>query len=198
MPPLIFENAKAANDKLNLKMRTLDPNDLQKEARIISGIFNEALADNWGFEEFTNNQIQEMVTMLKLFIDPRIVAFAQVDGKDIGCLLMIPNYNHLIKPCLGKIGPGLLWRYFQRNKTTKSVRGYALGVLKKYQGLGVGSALTAEMLRIGMTTEYSECEVSWVLANNSPMNELAKAMGGKQSKVYRIYQKTPINVALHN
>lgn len=198
LPPLVLENSKKCHEKLNLTMRTLNPKKLREEARIIAEIFNEALADNWGFEEFLEAQIDEMVTMLKLFIDHRVVAFAQVDGKDIGCLLMIPNYNHLIKPSKGKLGPGLILRYLNRAKTTHTIRGYALGVLKKYQGMGVGSALTDEMFKIGAVCGYEEAEVSWVLANNSPMNELAKAMGGKQNKVYRIYSRKPLSNALHN
>lgn len=199
VPDLVKQNAKKSKEKLNLTMRTLDIKNLNREARIISGIFNEALAQNWGFEEFTNDQINEMVTMLKLFIDPRMVHFAMHEGKEIGCLIMIPNYNHLIKPCRGKLTAGLIWRYFQRAKTTDSIRGYALGVLKKYQGHGIGSALTESMFEMARQNNiYSVCEVSWVLANNSPMNDLAIAMGGKQNKVYRIYQKAPIIDTLHN
>jgi len=198
LPDIVKENAAKANKELKITMRTLDPKNLDKEARIIAGIFNEALSDNWGFEEFLDDQVKEMVMLFKLFIDPRVVAFAQVDGKDIGCLIMIPNYNHLIKPSKGKLGPGLLMRYFGRNKTTNSIRGYALGVLKKYQGHGVGSALTDAMFKMGVPIGYGTCEVSWVLANNNSMNDLAKAMGGKQNKVYRIYSKPPLIDATHN
>jgi len=198
LPEIVKENALKAKKELNLTIRTLDPKNLNKEARIIAEIFNEALSENWGFEEFLDEQVKEMVMLFKLFIDPRVVAFAQVDGKDIGCLIMIPNYNHIIKPSKGKLGLGLLMRYFGRNKTTNSIRGYALGVLKKYQGHGVGSALTDAMFKIGVPIGYAECEISWILANNNSMNELAKAMGGKQNKVYRIYSKAPLNNATRN
>lgn len=191
-PQLIVDNGKKAVKELNLTFRTLDPRNLTKEARLIAGIFNEALSENWGFEEFVDDQIKEMVMMFKFFIDPRIVLFAMVDGKEVGCLLMIPNYNHLIKPSNGKVGPGLFLRYLKRKKTTHSIRGYALGILKKYQGRGIGSALTHEMFRISPPLGYKSCEVSWILANNSPMNDLAKAMGGKQNKVYRIYNRNPM------
>lgn len=193
VPQLVIDNARRAESELKLTYRTLNPKNLTAEARSIARIFNEALAQNWGFEEFENAQINEMVTLLKLFIDPRVVLFAQVAGRDIGCLLMIPNYNHIIKPSRGRLGFGLLVRYFKRYKTTNSLRGYALGVLKEYQKAGIGSALTAKMFEIGGEVGYHSCEVSWVLANNSPMNDLAVAMGGKQRKVYRIYNKNPLN-----
>lgn len=193
LPPAIAENDVNARKELKLTFRSLNPKKLREEAFTIAGIFNEALRDNWGFEEFLESQIDEMVMMLKFFIDPRIVVFAMVDGKEIGCLIMIPNYNHLIKPCNGKLGLGLIARYLNRYKTTDTFRGYALGVLKKYHGHGIGSSLVAEMFRVCAPLPYEYCEVSWVLANNGPMNELSKAMGGLQNKVYRIYKKAPVN-----
>src|SRR5476649_1660945 len=198
LPKDILDHSKKCRQELDLTFRALNPKNLNKEARIIAGIFNEALSNNWGFEEFLEDQLKEMVTMFKFFIDPKVVVFAMVDGQEIGCLLMIPNYNHLIKPCKGKLSAGLIWRYFQRKNTTTSIRGYALGVLKAFQGKGVGSALTDEMFRIAKHTPYRFGEISWVLANNSPMNDLARGMGGKQNKVYRVYKKEPVNNALHN
>jgi GNAT superfamily N-acetyltransferase len=192
LPTEMIEHSKKSRSDLDLTFRHLDKNNLESEARIIAGIFNEALKNNWGFEEFLEDQLKEMVTMFKLFIDPKVVILALKDGKEIGCLLMIPNYNHLIKACRGKLTLGLLWRYLRRHSTTDSIRGYALGVLKEFQGKGVGSALTDEMYRRCQNNSYENCEVSWVLANNSSMNDLAKGMGGKRDKIYRIYTKSPI------
>ncbi len=191
-PEAILENSNKARSELKLNFRSVNPKELRKEARIIAGIFNEALKDNWGFEEFLESQIDEMVLMFKYFIDPRIVVYAMHEGKEIGCLFMIPNYNHVIQPCEGHLTLGLLGRYLKRSKTTDSFRGYALGVLKKYQGHGIGSALVAEMFTVCKDLPYEDCEISWVLANNGPMNELSKAMGGKQNKVYRVYKKAPL------
>lgn len=189
LPASIIEKGEEARTKHGITVRFLDPKDLWKEARTIGGIFNDALKGNWGYEEFTDDQVKEMVQLLKLFIDPRVVAFAQKDGKDIGCLIMIPNYNPVIRPSRGKLGLGLFWRFFRGKKSMEGIRGYALGVLKPYHKMGIGSFLTAEMFKAGPKAGYKRCEISWILANNGPMNELSKAMGGKQNKVYRIYEK---------
>ncbi|MBK9294317.1 MAG: hypothetical protein IPM57_07710 [Oligoflexia bacterium] len=193
LPELIKDNSKKARENLNLSFRQLDAKNLKKEARIIAGIFNEALSENWGFEEFLDSQIDEMVFQLKFFLDPRMIVFALHEGKEVGCLVMIPNYNHIIKPSWGKIDLGLISRYLNRKKTTNSIRGYALGVLKKYHGKGVGSAITEEMFNVGAKTNYALCEISWVLASNGPMNELSQAMGGLHNKVYRIYKKQALS-----
>jgi GNAT superfamily N-acetyltransferase len=192
--PLIKENAKTARDN-GYKIRFIDKKKLKDEARTIAKIFNDALSDNWGFEEFIESQVNEMVLMFKFFLDLRVVAIVHKDGKDIGCLIMIPNFNPMIKPSNGKFSPSLIWRYFNRYKFTNGhLRGYALGVLKEHHGQGIGSLLVDEMYKIGAEIGYNNAEISWVLANNGPMNELSKAMNGKQSKVYRIFDKTPVEL----
>lgn len=186
LPPVIKENAEKAYEK-GIRVRYLDPKNLDKEARTIATIFNDALSKNWGFEEFLDEQINEMVTLFKLFIDPRVVSFAQHEGKDVGCLIMLPNFNPLIKKSQGRLTPGLIWRFLTQKKKLPQARGYALGVLREYHSMGIGSALTHSMFEKGVEAGYKSAEISWILANNGPMNELSKAMGGRHNKVYRIY-----------
>lgn len=193
LPELISKNADKCVAETGITFRQLNIYDLNREARVIAGIFNEALNGNWGFEEFDDAQINEMVMLLKIFIDPRVVVFAMVDGKEVGCLLCIPNYNPVIKPSRGGVGLGLIARFLWNKSRTKTMRGYALGVLKKYQGKGVGSAITKYVWDVGTAAGYRRGEISWILANNSPMNDLAEAMGGKQDKTYRIYSKPQLN-----
>jgi hypothetical protein len=187
--PVVRENAEKAR-LAGVTARTLDMKNLETEARLIARIFNDALSKNWGFEEFLDEQVKEMVTLFKLFIDPRVVAFAEYQGKTVGCLMMLPNYNPIIaKAHKGRLTPSLVMEYFTKRKKLSSIRGYALGVLREAHGLGIGSFLTEFMFRHGGGLGYHDCEISWVLASNGPMNELSKAMNGKQNKVYTIFER---------
>ena len=188
---LIVDNAEKARQN-GYKIRFPNKKKLREEATSIARIFNDALSDNWGFEEFIKEQVDEMVLMFKYFLDLRVIAIVHKDGKDIGCLIMIPNFNSMIKPAKGKLSPSLIWRYLNRQKYTEGkLRGYALGVTKDHHGQGIGSLLVDEMYKIGAQIGYNYAEISWVLANNGPMNELSRAMNGKQSKVYRIFDRAP-------
>ncbi|MGE3973094.1 MAG: N-acetyltransferase family protein [Bdellovibrionales bacterium] len=187
-------NAKRAADA-GVTIRAVNPKRMKEDVRSIVKIFNDALSQNWGFEEFVDEQVKEMYTLFRLFIDHRVVAIAEKDGKAIGSLIMLPNFNPVIKSSKGKITPQLIWNFLRKKSLLKNVRGYALGVLREHHGLGVGSALTAAMFEMGDAVGYRKAEISWVLANNGPMNELSKAMGGKHNKVYRVYQKSSIATA---
>ncbi|MEQ1877502.1 MAG: GNAT family N-acetyltransferase [Bdellovibrionia bacterium] len=185
---IVKESARRARG-MGVTVRAMNPKDLKNEARTVAGIFNDALSRNWGYEEFLEEQVKEMVSLFKLFIDSRVVAFAQKGGKDVGCLIMLPNYNPIIKDSKGKITPGLIWKYFKRKTLVDTTRGYALGVLKEYHGLGIGSVLVDHMFEAAPDAGYKTAEISWILANNGPMNELSKAMGGRHNKVYRVFEK---------
>lgn len=189
-----IEQGAAKAKKAGVNIRPLNRSRLKEEARAIAGIFNDALSENWGYEEFLEDQINEMVTLFKLFIDPRVVTIAEFNGKPVGCLIMIPDFNPIIKRSKGRLTPTLIWRFLTQKKKLSNIRGYALGVLREYHGLGIGSALTDNMFKLGPTYGYERCEISWVLANNGPMNELSKAMGGKHDKIYRVFSSNP---ALH-
>lgn len=196
LEPSLYKNAEESV-KAGVTIRTVNRKDLNGEARIISGIFNDALSKNWGFEEFLEEQINEMVMMMKMFLDTDVVSIAMLNGKPVGSLIMIPNYNPLIKPFKGKVTPGFILKFMNKKKYVNNLRGYALGVLKEAHGLGIGSLLVKDMFERGPRHGYPSAEVSWVLANNGPMNELSKAMGGKHSKVYRIFEKNSLTGAKH-
>lgn len=173
-----------------ITIRFANVKQFDREARNIAGIFNQALSQNWGFEEFQDHQIREMIRLFKFIIDPRMVAVAVKDGKDIGSLIMLPNYNPIIKPHKGRITPLLIYKYLRRYKFFSSTRGYALGVLKDYHGMGVGSLLAIKMFEQGMKIGYFTGEISWVLANNKVMNHLGQGVSitGKHNKIYRVYE----------
>lgn len=187
---VITENAKKAKAN-GYGVRKINRRKLKDEAFAIASIFNDALSKNWGFEEFIEEQVNEMVLMFRFFLDMDAIYIAHKDGKDIGCLLMIPNFNHLIKNCKGKITLEFLYKYLRRFKEHKNeIRGYALGVKKEAHGQGIGSLLVDEgWTDMYHNIGYTDGEISWVLSNNGPMNELSLAMNGKHNKVYRIYEK---------
>lgn len=196
MPQSIYDNA-AECDKKGFTVRTLNKNKLREEATHIANIFNDALSNNWGYEEFLDEQVDEMVTLFKVFIDPRVVFIVEKDGRAIGSLVMLPNYNPVIKSGNGRLTPKVIWNFMRTKNKHKSLRGYALGVLKEFHGQGIASLICREALKHCVAAGYETCEISWILASNGPMNELSKHLGGKQSKTYRIYEAPKISSPEH-
>lgn len=187
LPKSLLDNAADAKSR-GFKMRPMDPKAIRKEATTIQGIFNDALSKNWGYEEFLDEQVNEMVMLLRTFIDPRVVFFVGQGDRDVGCLIMIPDYNPLIKSGRGRLSPKVIWDFLTKKKTIHHLRGYALGVLREFHGQKIASLVVDYAWTECVKAGYNTGEISWILASNGPMNELSKHLGGQQSKTYRIYE----------
>jgi hypothetical protein len=187
LPPSLAANAAEARAN-GFRMRTLNPKKLKEEAKTIQRIFNDALSKNWGYEELLDDQVSEMVMLFKAFIDPRVVFLVEKDGKDVGCLITLPNYNPVIKSGKGSFTPKVIWDFFRNKGKLKRLRGYALGVLREYHGQKLASLIIDCAWTDCVKAGYTGAEISWILASNGPMNELSKHLGGQQSKTYRIYE----------
>ena len=125
-------------------------------------------------------------------MDTRLVCFTMKDGKETGCTILFPNLSPLFQRANGKLSLAFLWDMFRNRRKYTQIRGYAQGLRKGHQGSGnvcmMIDALYARAVEMGLT----HCEISWVLANNRPMTELAQSMGGVHNKTYRVYEKAPL------
>ncbi len=190
------ENMRQRKDECEANgysVRYMNPKKMKEEVRTIAKIFNDALSENWGFEELIDEQVKDMYLMFKFFVNPEVVAFATKDGEDVGCLIMLPNFNPLIKANKGSLSLKLIIDIFRKKKKIDSCRGYALGVKKKYHGEGLGSFLVwHSWYRSTRHAGYKRGEISWILKNNDSMNNLTLQMEGKPNKKYRIFSKAPL------
>ncbi len=192
LPEEIAEKAAEAK-KEGFTIRYLDKSKMREEVKSVMRIFNEALSDNWGFEEFLESQINDMYMEFKFFLDHRIVAFAQHEGKDVAAIILLPNYNPLISDAKGRLSLKTLWRFLTQKKKINSARGYALGVLKDFHSKGVGSLLVESVWHKAVSLGYTHGEISWVLSSNKSMNGLATTLNGEPNKKYRIYERKALN-----
>jgi GNAT superfamily N-acetyltransferase len=69
----------------------------------------------------------------------------------------------------------------------RTVRVLALGVEKQYQSSGLGAAFYASLVKGARKLGYGDCEMSWILEDNTLMNRALEVMGAKRYKTYRIY-----------
>jgi len=189
LPESLYQKA-SESEMAGFRVRWMTARSMKKDVQSIARIFNDALADNWGFEALNKSQLNEMYLMFKFFIEPDLVSFVQKDGKDVACLIMIPNYNALLKQVNGHLTFRLVWDLLFKRHKPDSIRGYALGVLKSYHQQGLGSLLVTKTWdKCVQHRGMKNAEISWVLANNESMNKLTLQMGGKPNRRYRVYSR---------
>lgn len=194
--PATLKNFEDRVPTKGMIVRSINMKKYHEEVRIIGEIFNDAWSENWGFVPLAKNEIEHMASQLKPLIIPDLVWFVEMNGEPAAFLVCLPNLNEAIVDLKGKILPfgwsKILWRL--KVKGLKSARVPLLGVRKKYLNgmLGpfmVGSIMNKMFYEI-KKRNIEKLEMSWVLEDNVPMNQLAKRMGGRHYKTYRVFQKS--------
>ena len=107
---------------------------------------------------------------------------------------MLPDINQILKPFKGKMNfwNKLLFLIQKRGKKINRSRITILGVIPKYQGKGVESAIFWH-LRKPLEVKrphYKEIEISWVGDFNPKMKATLEAMKANPGKLHITYRKT--------
>jgi len=189
-PDIMQSRAQRAAAK-GIVVERMQAGDLRRQVDRIAEVFNDALSQNWGFEPIEGEQLADLMLLARWVLDPNMVFLAYQNSHPIGCLIILPNLNPMLRASRGKLNHRLIWKYLTRRRWVDSYRGYALGVRKEYRADEVTAALIHAALLRGKEIAWRELEISWVLESNRPMNALASALGGKRSKVYRLLERPP-------
>jgi GNAT superfamily N-acetyltransferase len=124
---------------------------------------------------------------MKQILDPGLVLLGEVKGKIVGFALALPDVNYALKPARGRLLPIGLLKILYYQRLIKNVRVLALGVEKRYLSSGLGAAFYAALVRNAKIAGYGDCEMSWILEDNTLMNRSLEVMGARRYKTYRIY-----------
>jgi hypothetical protein len=92
----------------------------------------------------------------------------------------------------GRLFPLGLFKFLYYTKVKRIITGLRLvtmGVVHKYQKLGLDMIFFVDTYNEGRRKGYKWAELSWILERNTLMNKGAVDMGARPYKRYRIYEK---------
>ncbi len=132
-----------------------------------------------------------MAASLRHLIVPELALVAEVEGKPIGAVLCLLDYNPRIKAIAGRLLPYGFLRLLWNKRGIKRVRILAANVVPEYQAWGIGlvllNALEPRIVGFGL----EELEFSWVLESNHLSRRSLERGGARITKTYRVYQDDP-------
>lgn len=173
----------------NVTIRNFDRRDFRREVERVMAIYNQAWEDNWGFVPMTDAELEHMAKALKPLLEPRLVAFAEVDGEPIGFSLVVPDVNPLIKRIDGRLLPFGFWTLMRGVRRTPGIRLMAMGVVRAFHRKGIDSLLYLDAFRNSKKTNKVQSEIGWVLETNPVMINTIEKIGGIRDRTHRLYQR---------
>jgi hypothetical protein len=182
--------AELVRKRRNVTIRPINMKKLfTEEIELIKAVYNDAWTRNWGFVPWTEAELEHTAKDLKKAVVPDIVLLAFVDGEIAGFSLSLPDLNIALRHIRGRLLPFGLFKVLWYARKIDMLRVLALGVRKKFQGLGLDALFYYETYTRGMKAGFRRGEFSWVLEDNFPMRNAMENWGARIYKTYRMYGK---------
>jgi hypothetical protein len=195
LPPRAIRAWEEVKRMPEVRLRSIDLDNMQREMAAIMRIYNDAWRGKWAYVPALPDEVEKFAHDLKLIVDTDIAFLADIDGETAGMCIMLPNLNEAIADLNGKLFPfgaaKLLYR--MKVKHPVSTRLMMLGIRedirKQRRYGGLSAAMYVETAKRGYGKGYRWAELSWIREDDAPINLGIKMMGGKVYKRYRVFQK---------
>ena len=89
----------------------------------------------------TNDEIDALAEDLKPLVVPELALFAEIEGKAIGFILAVPDYNFIFKQMNGHLFPFNFLKLYTQRKKMKWLRIIIMGVLPEYRQRGIDAVM---------------------------------------------------------
>lgn len=195
-PELVNRIVASGEKNPRIRIRQADVRHVEREAKIVFDILNDAWSKNWGFVPISDREIAYVSKKMKPLVKPDLLLIAELDGEPVAFMLTFPDFNHFIKPFRGKLFPFnflklLAWL---RRPRGPRMRVPLMGVRRKLQSSRVASQLAfmmIEYIRRAAVPVYGAetAEIGWILEDNQGMIAIADAINSKVNREYNIYGK---------
>ena len=188
--------AMARKYRGRIQVRPLQRQNFRVEIELLRDIFNDAWSENWGFVPFTEMEFAELGSVMKWLIPDDFVQVAEVDGVPAAFIVVLPNFNEILRQLNGKLLPSGWLRLIRQVKScaVTTARVPLMGVRKRFHDTPLGITLAFSVIdaprKYLIARGIQEVELSWILEDNLSMRAILDRIGGKVYKRYRIYEKT--------
>jgi hypothetical protein len=192
LPERFLKIARWVSKKPGYEFRHFTWKDQDKFTHDFAKVFNEAWASfKVHFEPLDPEYIRGVLRKAKAIVDEEFIWLAYFDGKPIAIYLMFPDLNQILKYLNGKLDPISIIRFFylKKHKMMTRAKGLLMGVIPKYQGLGIESAFILNISKVfEKKPHYKEIEFSWVADFNPKMRKIFISVGSIPVKNYITYR----------
>lgn len=191
LDPKLLTLAAQVQERFKITVRPSTKATFSRDIDAFLKIYNRALPGTWGFVPLSDAEVKHIASGLKMLIVPELVRIAEHEGKPVGAVFGLLDYNPIIKQIDGRLFPfGFLKVLFGR-KNLKRIRLVSTNVLPEYQRFGLPLVLMKSLLESAMAWGIEEGEFSWVLESNHLSRATLERGGAKLIKTYRIYDLEP-------
>ena len=144
-------------------------------------IHKQAWSSHGNYKPVRFEQLKDMIKEARLILEEEFIWYVYYNNKPIAFFMMVPDFNQIIR----KINSGKLnlWNvtkifWHKRIKTITQCRVIVLGVIPKFQRMGIESGIFYQLKQVMLRKPwYKDMEMSWVGDFNPKMIAMFKSFG---------------------
>lgn len=176
-------------ERFGVTVRGMDTKKFNEEVETFLQIYNQAMVETWGHVPMSRDEVVHFAKDLRQLLVPELARVAEVDGRPVGCVFGLLDFNPRIKQIDGRLFPFGWVRLLANKKELSRIRLVSTNVLPEYQSWGVGVCLTVSMLEPALAHGVTDCEFSWVLESNDLSRKTIEKGGALRYKTWRVFEK---------
>lgn len=180
-----------AQKRYGYYIENMNLNDIDGLADEIKTIIDLSLPESDHRVAPSKHDIIAEVESLKKYADEDLLFIAKTnDGKPIGMVVSLPNYNEVLIKMKGKKLPFGVFKYLWYKKRVKGLRVFIQHVIPEYRDRAVNGAIFYKMFIKSLEKGYTYGEGSTIGEENKKSIMSVVKIGGKRYRTYRMYKKT--------
>ncbi len=192
-PERFWKIAEWVNKRGGFVFRHFTYAEADKFIHDLKEVYDQAWVHHEHFIPLDMDVVKRELESAKPILIEDFIWFVYHDDKPVAFYIMFPDANMIFRHFNGKL---TLWNklrflYYRKNKEMSRIRQTMMGVIPKFQGQGLESAIFWHLREpvLNKRPYITEMELSWVGDFNPKMMAIQEAVNAKPGKIHITYRK---------
>lgn len=191
MPEKVRRLAERVKATGSVKIRRLDLNHPESDLAKMQSIFHTMLKPGFGFAPMSHAEFMTIVNRLRplVLLRPELSLIAEVEGEPVGFAITVPDTHLAQKEANGYLFPFGLAKMLWKARSIVRLRGLLFGIKDGWRRRGIDALLAYESFTQAIALGYQAGELGWAMEDDTLVNRMLQAAGGKHVKTFRVYER---------
>src|SRR5258708_31860700 len=105
LDPKLLRICLQAAERFEVTVRPLNKSRFREELDMFLNVYNQSLGATWGFVPLSSSEVKHLGSQMRHMIVPELAQIAEVEGKPIGAVFGLLDYNPRIRLINGRLFP---------------------------------------------------------------------------------------------
>lgn len=192
VPEKVRKFADRVKQTGQVRVRRLDLVRPESDLSKMQAIFHTMLKPTgFGFAPMSHAEFMSIVNRLRplVLLRPELSLIAEVEGEAVGFAITVPDTHLAQKEAGGYLFPFGLAKMLWKARSIDRLRGLLFGIKDGWRRRGIDALLGYETFSQALSLGYQAGELGWAMEDDTLVNRMLQATGGKHVKTFRVYER---------